>query len=138
MDWEFVSKNWYLFVALIVVLALIALDPLRRRASGVNTVSAVELPQLINHDSAIVVDISDTNEYKKGHIANAINLPLDTLSENLGKLRKHKNKPIVVTCRTGNRSPRAASILRKQGFETLYTLAGGIASWEKENLPIEK
>lgn len=138
MDWEFVTKNWYLFLGLVVVLALIILDPLRRRASGVASVSAVELPQLINHDSAIVVDISDPNDYKKGHIPNAINIPFETLSDNLGRLQKHKNKPIVVACRTGNRSPRAASILRKQGFESLYTLSGGLASWQKENFPTAK
>ncbi|MDH3689356.1 MAG: rhodanese-like domain-containing protein [Gammaproteobacteria bacterium] len=138
MDVEFVTKNWYLFLALIVVVALIVLDPIRRRASGVSVVSATELPRLINHESAIVVDISDVNDYKKGHVPNAINIPLDSFSDGINKLRKHKSKPIVVACRAGNRAARAASILRKEGFESLYTLSGGFASWEKENLPVEK
>jgi rhodanese-related sulfurtransferase len=56
----------------------------------------------------------------------------------LRDLEKHKNKPIIVSCRSGNRSLKGAVILRKHGFATVYNLAGGLQAWERDNLPLEK
>ena len=55
MDIEFITTNWYLFAALVVICALIAVDTFRRGANT-NQVTAVQLPQLINHDGAVVID----------------------------------------------------------------------------------
>jgi rhodanese-related sulfurtransferase len=43
-----------------------------------------------------------------------------------------------VSCRSGNRSLKAAVVLRKHGFATVYNLAGGLQAWERDNLPLEK
>ncbi len=138
MEVEFLQQNWLLFVALVVIVLLISVDSIRRRSSGSGTVSAVELPALINHESAVVVDISEPNDFKRGHVPNAINLPLGRLQEEIKKLSKYKGKPIVVTCRAGNKSGQAAAILARNEFDKIYTLQGGIAAWEKENMPLEK
>ena len=94
--------------------------------------------QLINHESAIIVDVCEPQEYKSGHIPNAINIPLGHLAGRVKELEKHKAKPILLSCRVGNRSGRGAAILRKHGFEKVYTLAGGFNAWERDNLPVEK
>jgi rhodanese-related sulfurtransferase len=62
------------------------------------------------------------------------------LKDNLKRLNKYRDrkKPIVLTCQSGTRAGRAAAILRKNEFSNVYTLTGGIAAWEKENLPIER
>lgn len=138
IDIEFVQKNWHLFLALVVILALLFMEPIRQRMGGVRSVSALELPQLLSHDSAIVVDVSEAGEFKNGRVPNSVNVPLSELKDSLKKLEKHKGKPIVVACRTGNRSARAASILRRSNFENVYTLSGGVAAWQKENFPIER
>ena len=138
MDLNFIINNWYLFAALVVIIALIALDPLRRKASGVQSVSAVQVPQLVNHESAVVIDVSSAGEYKEGHIPNAISIPVAELDKNLKRLQKYKDKPVVLSCRSGTRSNKAAAVLRKNEFTRLYVLSGGLLSWQKENLPIEK
>jgi rhodanese-related sulfurtransferase len=137
MSTEFIIENWYLFAALVVILGLLIADPIRKRASGVRSVSALEFPQL-TRDDALVVDVGEPHEYKKGHIPHAINVPLKALTKDHSKLTKHKNKTIVVTCRAGNRSESAARFLTKNGYENVYTLSGGMLAWEKENLPIDK
>ncbi len=138
IDLEFVQKNWHLFVALVVIVALLFLEPIRQRIFGVRAVSAVELPRLISHESAVVVDVSESSEFQKGHIPNAINIPLGQFKDDLKKLEKHRSKPIVVTCRVGNRSARAAGILRRNEYANVFTLSGGVAAWQKENLPLER
>ena len=76
MELEFIIQNWYLFLALVVIIALLALDPIRQRAGGTKPVTAVELPQLLNHEDAVVVDVCESQEFRNGHIPGAINMPM--------------------------------------------------------------
>ncbi|HCK75877.1 MAG TPA: hypothetical protein DHW07_01880 [Gammaproteobacteria bacterium] len=140
MDLEFVASNWHLFAALLVISLLIGFDTLRRGGGGAYQVSAVQLPQLINKENAVVVDVCEPDEFKKGHIPKAINIPGSQIKDQLGQLEKFRTKkrPIVLSCRNGQRAGRAAAVLRKNEFETVYTLSGGLAAWEKENLPLER
>ena len=140
MEIGFIQQNWHLFAALAVIVALLALDPLRRRSTGIKSISAVQLPQLINHEEAIVLDVGEPAEFKKGHIPKAINMPISQLTNELGRLEKYRTKdiPIVVSSRANQHANRAANILRKNNFSNLYTLNGGLVSWEKENLPLER
>ena len=140
MDLEFITSNWHLFAALIVISLLIGFDTVRRGGAGATQVSAVQLPQFINHENAVVVDVCEVEEFNRGHIPNAINIPLKELKNQLGQLEKFKAKdrPIVLSCQSGQRAGRAAAMLRKAEFKRVYTLGGGLAAWEKENLPLER
>jgi rhodanese-related sulfurtransferase len=140
MEIEFIKQNWYLVAALFSILGMLALDPLRRKSSGIKMVSAIQLPQLMNHEGAIVLDVGEPAEFKKGHIPKAINAPVSHLKNDLGRLEKYRNKnrPIVISSRVNQQASRAASILQKNNFSNLYTLSGGLLSWEKENLPLER
>ena len=140
MDLEFIAQNWYLFAALIVISLLIGFDSIRRGGGGANQVSALQLPQLISQENAVVVDVCETDEFERGHILNAINIPLKQIQDQLGQLEKFraKDKPIVLSCRSGQRANRAAAILRKNEFKKVFTLSGGLTAWEKENLPVER
>ena len=140
MELDFIANNWHLFAALIVISTLIGIDTIRRGGAGANQVSAVQLPQLINQENAVVVDVCQPEEFGKGHIPAAINIPVDQIKEQLGQLEKFRKKgrPIVLSCRSGQRASRAAAVLRKNEFERVYTLSGGLAAWEKENLPLER
>ena len=140
MDLEFIAQNWYLFAALVVISLLIGFDSIRRGGGGANQVSALQLPPLISQENAVVVDVCETEEFERGHILNAINIPLKQLQDQLGQLEKFraKDKPIVLSCRSGQRANRAAAILRKNEFKKVFTLSGGLTAWEKENLPVER
>lgn len=135
---EFVTNNWYLFVALIVVLAMLGMTFLTQMIYKIKTVNAAEAIGLINRDEAVVVDVCEQAEFQTGHLPHAISMPLAKLASNLGALNKHKSKPIIVACRSGNRSMKGAITLKKNGFENVYSLSGGLVAWQKENLPIER
>ncbi len=135
---EFIIHNWYLFVALGVILFLLAVGPITQHLNGIKNANAAQAVQLLNREGGVIVDVCEPKEFQTGHIPNAINLPLPSLKDRLRDLEKHKDKPLIVTCRTGNRSLKGAVILRKHGFPAVYTLSGGLHAWEKDNLPVEK
>lgn len=64
---------------------------------------------------AIIVDVRTKGEFDSGHIKGAINLPLQTLEQNLGKLKK--DKPVITCCASGMRSSSARGFLKSKGYE---------------------
>lgn len=134
---SFAISHWYLFLALIVVLALILFQPLLDKASGTQQVSSQEAVQLINRQAAVVVDVREPGEFQGGHIARAINIPLGQIGQRSQELKKFKQRPIVMCCASGARSARAGAILRKEGFTDVRNLAGGLSAWRRQNLPVD-
>jgi rhodanese-related sulfurtransferase len=135
---QFVVQNWYLFIALLVVLAMLAYGPLRQLMAGVQKISTPEAVRLVNHEKAVIVDVREPDEYRSGHIPNAINVPLSGFAGSLGQLEKYKSRPVIICCRTSQRSARAAIALRQKQFANVQVLAGGIVGWQGDSLPVEK
>ena len=108
------------------------------RFRGIKEVDPAAALQLINHKNAVVLDVREPSEYDAGHVLNSKLIPLGKLKERMGELDKYKGQPIVVVCRSGNRSGTACFLLGKQGFAQVYNLAGGVQAWQKINLPLEK
>lgn len=139
MDIEFLSQNWHLILTLVVVLALLFLEPYLLKLSGIKPIGPLRVTQLVNHESAMVLDVCTPKEFSQGHIPEAINVPLSNISGELDKkVAKSKDKPVIVSCRSGNRAKGAARKLGKLGFKDIYILTGGNAAWQKENLPMSK
>ncbi|MFL0205165.1 rhodanese-like domain-containing protein [Aquirufa sp. 2-AUSEE-184A6] len=67
---------------------------------------------------ALVIDVRTPAEYKDGHVKGAINLPLQTLGNNLNKLKK--DQVIITCCRSGSRSGMAKRMLKANGFEQVH------------------
>ncbi|BFG70969.1 rhodanese-like domain-containing protein [Sediminibacterium sp. KACHI17] len=65
---------------------------------------------------ALILDVRTKAEFDSGHIKGSLNIPLDELPKKLGELHQ-KHKPIIVVCRSGNRSSIAKSILKSDGIE---------------------
>ena len=108
------------------------------RVRGVKEIDSVGALQLINHKNARVLDVREDSEYKSGHVLNAMHIPLGKLNDRLGELEKYKGQPLVVMCRSGNRSSSACVSLGKRGFTQAYNLEGGVLAWQKAKLPLEK
>jgi len=138
MEIEFIRQNWYLFAALIVIIGLIAMEPLQQKMSGVKRLGILQYMRLSSDENPLLIDVSEEKDYKKGHIPSARNVPLSGLADALPGLEKFKEKPVVVTCQTGTRSSKAAAKLSRQKFSQVYILEGGLAVWEKENMPVER
>ena len=83
------------------------------------------LTLLENDNNVSLLDVRTIPEYKEGHLRDATLIPVDALENNLGMLKKVKNKKIIVYCRSGSRSVVASRILEKNGFTPL-NVKGGI------------
>jgi len=134
---DFVRNNLLLIVVAVVSGAML-IWPLLRRTTGGPWVDASMATQLINREDALVVDVRDPGEYGAGHILGAKNWPLDHIDERGGDAAKRKDKPLIVYCDTGDRTPKAAAALRKLGFTRVVNLSGGLLAWQQAGLPVEK
>jgi len=75
---------------------------------------------------AYIIDVRTPQEYKMGHIQQAVNIPLDQIRKNSEKIRK-MDKPIITCCQTGSRSGRAKSILKRKGIPEVFNGRGWIS-----------
>jgi rhodanese-related sulfurtransferase len=112
--------------------------PLVRRGAGGPSVNTLEATMLMNKKDSLVLDVRTAEEFSQGHILGARNIPFDELEGRLKEIDRYKDKPIVVSCGTGNRAGTAAGVLRKHGFTNVVNLSGGIAAWRQAGLPTEK
>ncbi len=135
---QFVSNNIFPISIALFSGAMLLWSIFGNRIRGIKEVDTTAALQLINHKNALVLDVREDSEYKVGHVLGSKLIPLGKLNERIAELEKHKDQPIVVVCRSGNRSGTACAMLGKQGFTQAYNLAGGVMAWQKANLPLEK
>jgi rhodanese-related sulfurtransferase len=132
---EFIGNHILLVGLFAVLLALFIRNEMQR---GGRTLSSQELVNLVNRESAVVVDVRDTKEFESGHIVGAVNVPHTVLEARLNELNKYKDRPVVLVCRMGQNSGAAGATLRKHGFENVARLTGGMAEWRNQSLPVVK
>ena len=135
---QFVQNNLMLIAVALLSAGMLVWPMIGRRISGVKEVETLEATQLINHRDAVILDVREDKEFVTGHLPNAKHIPLGQLAARLKDVEKFKKKPIIVNCRSGARSATACGILRKNGFEEVYNLKGGINAWQQANMPVEK
>jgi len=135
---NFVIHNWYLFLALIVIVYMLASEPAMLKAYNIKLLNVHDTLRLMNDKATTVIDVREEKEYAEGHMPHTVNIPIGKLADRCEQLAGSKEKPVVVVCRSGNRSKKGAVILAKHGFKQLYSLNGGVMDWQKDNLPLEK
>jgi len=134
----FITENLYLCLAFVIILALLVNNLFGAKLKGYNPVTPAQATQLINHDDAVIVDVREDKEFVTGHIVNSIHIPQSGISKRLSELEKYKQKPVIVSCRSGSRSAHVCGILKKNGFDKIHNLSGGIMAWQSASLPITK
>jgi rhodanese-related sulfurtransferase len=113
----FATQSPILSSIFVVLTVALVYTEVARLFVGYKTVSPAQLTDLINRESALLVDVSAIAEFEKGHILGA----------------KH-----AVVCRTGQSSSEAAKRLHKAGFTRVYWLNDGLNAWIQADLPLTK
>ncbi len=134
---QFIGRHPVLSIAWIGLLAAVLFTTFKGLTSKIKVITRGEATRLINKEDAVVVDLRQRDDFRKGHIAGAINLlPSDIKANNVGELEKHKSQPIIVVDGSGMQAQEPANALNKAGFEKVFVLKEGIAGWSGENLPL--
>ena len=135
---EFAGNPPVLPLALVAILGMIAWSFIGSRLSGYQRIEPQAVVPLLNRESAVGVDVRDAKDFKEGHVVGAIHIPLSALAKRHVELNKFKEKPVVVACRSGTTASSACSLLRKQGFASVYLMNGGMLAWRSANLPLAR
>lgn len=109
----------------------------RLKSRGLIQVSTSTAVRLINK-GATIVDVRPAEAFASGHIVNAKNIPLSDILSQPDAVRKKKDRVLLTVCDNGMVAKRAADTLRKAGYESAFSLQGGLSAWRTENLPIVK
>jgi rhodanese-related sulfurtransferase len=132
---EFALQQWMLVAALLTLIALLVGLEMRGAAKSV---SPRQLSELVNRQQGVVLDVRDKNDFRTGHIVDAINIPHTQIKDRIGELNAHKGKPVIVVCKLGQNAGLVARSLQQAGFAPVYKLGGGITEWQAEQLPLVK
>lgn len=92
--------------------------------------------QIRERADVLLIDVREQAEYNEGHIPGITLIPMGEISNRLAEIPK--DKTVVVTCRSGNRSSQVASYLQQQGFTNIHDMQGGIVAWQQAGLPVER
>lgn len=134
----FAGRNPMLSLALAGLTIAIIFTEVARLFRGYKSLKPAELTRLMNGENAVVVDLSPSADFEKGHIAGSRNAQASQFGPEHKLVSGAKQNPVVLVCRSGNASATAAKQLKKAGFEKVYWLEGGIPAWQQADLPLVK
>jgi rhodanese-related sulfurtransferase len=134
----FAGRHIYLSLGLLGLTLALVYTEVARLFRGYKPLRPAELTGLINREDALVVDLSPSGDFEKGHIAGSKSVAPSQFDPESKLLAKVKNLPVVVVCRNGQASSGAAQRLKKAGFEQVYWLDGGVQAWQQADLPLVK
>ena len=135
---EFLLNNLALVALFLASGALLIWPEISRFAGGADSIGTLEATRLMNQPGALVLDVREPAEFASGHLPRARHIPLRELGKRMDEIARFKEKPVIVTCRSGARSGSACRKLKNAGFTQVYNLKGGVPAWEQASLPVER
>jgi uncharacterized membrane protein YdjX (TVP38/TMEM64 family)/rhodanese-related sulfurtransferase len=130
---EGMIRNILLALALLGAVAYLP-RLVRRLRARPERLSAAELAQrLARGEDIVVLDVRPAKDYagELGHVAGALNVPLDELPGRLAELESRRDRPLAVMCRTNRKSGQALALLRHAGFKRALLVEDGMLGWRK-------
>lgn len=135
---QFSINHPLLIASFISLLGLILFIEFRHFSQKFNSVGPSSAITVINNENPILLDVREMNEIGNGMLNDAVHIPLSAVNKRLPEMDKYRDRPVLVYCRSGNRSGSVCRSLNGRGFEKVYNLSGGIMAWQDAHLPISK
>ena len=135
---EFIGNHVLLALGMVGVTIALIVNEMSRFTRGYHAVSPAQLTALINRENALVVDVSASGDFEKGHVVGSRNVAMNQFDPENKQLAKARELPVAMICRNGTTSADAAKRLVKAGFKNVHWLDGGISAWQQANLPLAK
>ncbi len=135
---EFSANHTLLVGGFVALLIAVFINEFKQATKNFSSLTPTGAIQLMNNEDAVLLDVREPAETVVGKIAKAIQIPVGSVGQRVGELDKHKDRNIIVYCKTGARAGIACRELEKAGFEKVYSLSGGITAWQEANLPVSR
>ena len=135
---EFTVNHPLLVIAFAVLLGLIFFNEMKIATQRFASLTPAAAVQLMNKEDVVVLDVREAAETIGGKITRAIQIPVGAVAKRIGELEKHKDKTLLVYCKSGARAGVACKELGKHGFDKVYSLNGGLMAWQEAHLPLSK
>lgn len=132
---EFLTQQWLLAAALLVLITMLFMYEARKKGTSVSPQQAINL---VNAQKGVFVDLRETADFRSGHIVDAMHIPVSKLMNNTGLLEKYRDKPIVLVCKMGQSAGGVGKKLNADGFENVCIMTGGMMEWGNLQLPVIK
>ena len=126
-------------IALALLVTLIFLPRFAARIRRPVMLDIDELKARVDARVGTVLDVRTMSDFigDQGHIATALNVPLEDFDEQIAALELDPTQPIAIVCRTDRKSCRAADALFRKGFIHARAVRGGMTEWIKRGWPVE-
>lgn len=111
--------------------------PVNENSEGtINNVSVAQFKELISKKDGIILDVRTKGETDRGHIKDAsfVDYYSPDFESKINLMQK--NSPIYIYCQSGARSYKAAQIMARNGFKSIYNLSGGFRMWQNEGMEV--
>jgi len=135
---EGVIQKGLLALALLAVVAFLPRFIARLRQRPM--IEAAELKRRLDAgEDLLVLDVRSGEEYRgeMGHIAGAVNVPVEDLRRRLDEIADRAERPVAIVCRTDRRSAKAAQFLAQRGFADVHVVRGGMTRWRDAGYDVE-
>jgi rhodanese-related sulfurtransferase len=130
-----VQLGLVLLAAIVIALIVLIGSPQPAATTLSAEINSTQAYQIYQKDGAFFVDVREQSEWDTFHIPNTNLIPLGELPNRLNEVPK--DKPIVVVCRSGNRSQAGRDILKQAGYSNVTSMAGGVTDWKNQGYPIQ-
>ncbi len=101
----------------------------------VKEITVEQAREMLQDPQAVVVDVRESEEWRQGHLAQAVSIPRGFLELRVEEKIPDRRRPVIVHCAMGLRSLLAGRALREMGYENVYNMAGGFNAWKNNGLP---
>ncbi|MFW5927508.1 MAG: rhodanese-like domain-containing protein [Wenzhouxiangella sp.] len=135
---EFIGNHPILTGAFAVVVLAWIIYEVSRAARKWHEIGTLEAVRLINREDPVILDVSNSSDFAKGHIHGARHMPPSSIESGNQQLLKLSDRPVLVYCRNGQVSPQMATRLTGLGFDKVYLLSGGLAQWTSDQQPVTR
>jgi rhodanese-related sulfurtransferase len=109
------------------------------RSTPLNLADSVDVhtvAQVKDRSDVFLLDVREQWEYDEGHIPGVTLIPMGEIPSRLEEVPR--DKQVIVTCRSGNRSGQVANFLRQNGFDNIHNMSGGIVDWESAGYEVSR
>ena len=133
---EFAGNHALLSGGFVLTFLILIWTEFKRRTQGFIELTPAQAIPLINQENTVVIDVSSSADFHKGHILDAKNILPSRFKNPDAEIQKLKDKDILVACKSGQFAQSAASALVKLGAGRVAVLKGGMVQWTSDNYPV--